>query len=180
MKVITSSNPAPTTSPNGLGTPTVTNPTPERPAAIAASFAAPVKPRDPAMMKTWPKVPLCPSGGRDRSRGRTMDASMVFTVCASKVGDVSFSYGILVCEMTKGAFHWSFISMTIMPAQSAGIYTRVLDALRRYRRSGPMHIDFFAEKTDLSREEVRKVLQEFEAKDMLEIENDLVQIKDVR
>ncbi len=70
--------------------------------------------------------------------------------------------------------------MPTMSAQSTGVYTRVLDALRRYRRSGPMHIDFFAEKTNLSREEVKKVLLEFQTKNMITIDDDRVQIRDVR
>ncbi|MEK7792899.1 MAG: hypothetical protein AAB353_00140 [Candidatus Hydrogenedentota bacterium] len=43
-----------------------------------------------------------------------------------------------------------------------------------------MHIDFFAEKTNLSREEVKKVLLEFQTKNMITIDDDRVQIRDVR
>ena len=70
--------------------------------------------------------------------------------------------------------------MSTMPLQSAGIYTRVLDALRRYRHSGPLHVDFIVERTGSTRDEIEKVLRNFEAKEMLTIEDDFVQIKDVR
>ncbi|MFH1479606.1 MAG: hypothetical protein ABIG92_07565 [Candidatus Omnitrophota bacterium] len=43
---------------NDLGTPRVTSPAPERRADLDESIAAPVRPRDPARINTWPKSPL--------------------------------------------------------------------------------------------------------------------------
>ena len=46
------------------GSATLTRPAPDRSAPSAARCAAPVFPREPAMIRTWPKSPLCESGSR--------------------------------------------------------------------------------------------------------------------
>jgi hypothetical protein len=53
-----------------LGVAIVTSPAPDRSAPVAARWAAPVRPTDPAMTRTLPKSPLCESATRAGTSSR--------------------------------------------------------------------------------------------------------------
>src|SRR5688500_5678352 len=80
------------------GVATVTRPAPERRAPIAARWAAPVLPRDPATTVTRPKSPLCESAARGSTSSRSCSGVSSSTCFPSSLSITS--YGMPMSAMT--------------------------------------------------------------------------------